>query len=320
MTMSRGWPGLLVAGLAAALLLSMLGGAGQAAAAEPPIPERDWQAIPPAPAPHSAAANPETIGVSVEGRPIRSYRFGRGATDIIFVGGLHGGFEWNTAILAQWFIDYFGHNPERIPPTVTVHIIPVANPDGLFAATGKAGDIVPSDIISDTAAARFNANGVDLNRNWDCEWSADAVWGTNAVSGGDEPFSEPESVALRDYFLRIRPAAVVFWHSAAAAVYASGCDGLYEPSRELANLYGKASGYQSQRGLSLYKITGDAGNWLATQDIPAVAVELISRRSLDLARNVAGVTAVLTHYADEVAWPGGPTRTQDDTGRRVLFD
>lgn len=310
----------MAAGLAAALLLSLLGGAKRAAAADLPIPERDWQAMPMAPAPPPAAANPEIIGSSVEGRPIEAYRFGRGETDLIFVGGIHGGFEWNSAVLAYWFIDYFRLRPERIPHDLTVHIIPAANPDGLYAVTGKTGHIVPSDILTDTTTARFNANGVDLNRNWDCDWSADAVWGSRAVSGGDEPFSEPETVALRDYFLRVGPAAVVFWHSAAFAVYASGCDGSYAPSRELADIYAGASGYVSQRGLTLYKITGDAGNWLASQEIPAVAVELKSRRTLDLSRNMAGVAAVLAHYTTDTAWPPGGQLSAENTDRRLFVD
>src|ERR1035437_10143538 len=38
------------------------------------------------------------IGKSVQGRNIIAYHYGTGATEIIFVGGIHGGYSWNTEI------------------------------------------------------------------------------------------------------------------------------------------------------------------------------------------------------------------------------
>ncbi len=44
-------------------------------------------------------------------------------------------------------------------------------------------------------SGRFNANDVDLSRNFDCNWQASALWQNKKVSGGNAVFSEPESVA-----------------------------------------------------------------------------------------------------------------------------
>lgn len=238
------------------------------------------------------------IGYSSQNIPIVFYEFGTGDTQIVFVGGMHGGYEWNTIVLAYTAIDYFQANPEAIPEGVTLTIIPVANPDGQYAVAFKTGRLAAADIPSgiDTTFGRFNGRGVDLNRNWDCEWQPAARWQDQIVSAGDAPFSEPESVALRDFLLERRPAAVVFWHSSAEAVFASGCGEIYQPSLALAQLYSAASRYPVKEGFALYEITGDAGDWLATQGIPAITVELRTHEDVEWERNLAGMTAVLAQY------------------------
>ena len=37
------------------------------------------------------------IGKSVEGRDIEAYTYGTGFNHLLFVGGIHGGYSWNTA-------------------------------------------------------------------------------------------------------------------------------------------------------------------------------------------------------------------------------
>jgi murein tripeptide amidase MpaA len=93
----------------------------------------------------------------------------------LFVGGIHGGYEWNSILLAYEMADYLKGNPSVIPANLTVHIIPNLNPDGLFLATGLEGRFVATDITSNamhtSGVGRFNANKVDLNRNFDCKWA-----------------------------------------------------------------------------------------------------------------------------------------------------
>ena len=40
------------------------------------------------------------IGTSVEGRNIEATTYGSGDTHLLLVGGIHGGYEWNSSILA----------------------------------------------------------------------------------------------------------------------------------------------------------------------------------------------------------------------------
>ncbi len=241
----------------------------------------------------------EVIGKSVAGRPIEAYSFGTGPKELLFVGGMHGGYEWNSALLAYTFVDYFRANPDVIPEDVTVRIIPNINPDATFRITGKEGRFTASDIPSeaDLAQARFNANGVDLNRNFDCKWQPQSMWRGRVVSAGTSAFSEPESAALRDYVAQYTPEAVVFWHSQANNVYASECEeGVLPQTLVVMQTYANAAGYGAVPSFDAYPITGDAEGYLASIGIPAVTVELQNRTSIDWDKNLAGVEALFALY------------------------
>jgi hypothetical protein len=235
----------------------------------------------------------EALGFSAGGRPILAYRFGSGPVGAVFVGGIHGGYEWNTILLAYQALDYFAAVPPELLAGQTLYIIPSANPDGQQAVAGTAGRFTPDMVAANSRPGRFNANGVDLNRNWECDWSARALWGDEVVSAGSAPFSEPESRALRDFFLALRPAVVVFWHSSLGGVFGSGCDEPSAPSWRLAQLYAQAAGYPAEAGFSAYPVTGDASDWLAAQGIPSFSVELTSHESVEWAENLAGMLALL---------------------------
>lgn len=238
----------------------------------------------------------QTIGFSANGRSIESYRFGFGTQTLVLVGGIHGGYEWNTIVLAYEMIDYFLANPNQIPANISLYIIPSANPDGQFAVTGVDGRFTAADVGSDIEPGRFNGNQVDLNRNWACDWQAEGVWGDTEVSGGSVPFSEPETAALRAFFLREKPAMVLFWHSKADGIFIGSCDGLFQPSADIAEIYGRASGYTVNEQFTAYPVTGDASDWLATQNIPSFTVELKTRSNPDWEMNLAGVLALLDFY------------------------
>lgn len=244
----------------------------------------------------------EVIGRSVEGRAIESYTYGVGDTKLLLVGGIHGGYEWNSVLLAYVLMDYLDTRPEAIPPNVAVTVIPSLNPDGVFRVLGKEGRFAISNAPKSRETAvpgRFNVNGVDLNRNFDCKWASESTWRGNVVSAGTEAFSEPEAVALRDFVLRHRPAAAIFFHSKAGAVYASEChEGVLPETLDILAAYSFAAGYRSVESFDAYPVTGDAEGWLASLGIPALTVELHTHDELEWEENLRGVRALLSYYAD----------------------
>lgn len=240
------------------------------------------------------------IGESVEGRDIMAYSYGTGSDEIVFVGGVHGGYGWNTALLGYKLMDYLEANPTEIPANLKVTVIPLLNPDGFYKITGTTTADVDFDIIPDTAGTipgRFNANNVDLNRNFDCNWQASATWQNKTISAGEAPFSEPEAAAFRDYVLSAQPKAVVAWYSAGNGAYAAACGSISAGTKSLLATYAKASGYPPHDTFTDYSVTGDMSDWVSKNGIPSISVILATHTNVEWAKNLPGIKAVLAQYA-----------------------
>ena len=247
------------------------------------------------------------VGHSVEGREIELYRFAHSDNseeelkEILLVGGIHGGYEWNSVLLAYRFIDHLKENPEFVPEDVSVVIVPSANPDGVYKVIGESGRFDPEDApsVEEAMPGRFNANEVDINRNFDCRWQPESTWRERTISGGSEPFSEPETRVIRDLVIENQPRAAIFWHSAAGAVYGSECgEGLLPETRDILHRYAEASGYPAVETFDYYEVTGAADDWMATIGIAGFTVELTTHQDPEWDRNRAGVEAVLNYYSE----------------------
>jgi predicted deacylase len=252
--------------------------------------------------PAQTGAKYDIIGTSVEGRSIESYTYGTSTQKLAFVGGVHGGYEWNSILLAYQIKDYLDANPAVIPSNLSLVIIPNLNPDGLYKVTGKEGRFTIADVSTSTAvlaSGRFNANNVDLNRNFDCKWQPKSTWRSQEVSAGTSAFSEPEVAAFREFISTEKPSAVVFWHSQSNAVYASQCNnGILPVTLDIMNTYSKASLYPAVKTFDAYVTTGAADDWLASVGIPAITVELKTHEDVEFERNLAGVKAVMEYFKE----------------------
>ena len=201
----------------------------------------------------------------------------------LFVGGLHAGSAPSTVALARQAAEHFRSRPEEVPSSVTLVIVLNANPDALRAPGKLEG--------------RLNAAGVDLNRNWECEWQAQAKWREHTVSGGGAPFSEPETRAMLDYVTGGRAVAVIFWEAKmeTGQVSAGGCGDRSLASQPLAELYGGGAGYTVEPW-AWYPVNGDAANSLDLRGIPAASVLLRDYEDADWQNNLRGILAVLEAY------------------------
>jgi len=241
------------------------------------------------------------IGSSVEGNDIVAYHYGEGDNELLFAAGIHGGYEWNTTLVAYELMDYFESDPSVIPDGYRVTVIPVVNPDGLEEIVGTTGRFDADSVtatLEETVPGRFNSNDVDLNRNFDCDWQETGTWQNKEVSGGSKVFSEPESQAVRDYVLSNNISGALVWYSAAGGVYASNChNGVSDKTKELTTVYANASGYPAHQEFDYYEITGDMVNWMAKEEIPAISVLLTNHTDLEWSKNKNGVDAFLATYS-----------------------
>ena len=114
--------------------------------------------------------------------------------------------EYITSYLSLKQIEEF----MRFGTCGTVYFIPMLNPDGVKIALTK------------NPLYKANGRGVDLNVNFDANWAKGAK---NCFTKGAEnfvgkyPFSEPESRAIRDFTLKIKPDMTVSYHSKGEEIY-----------------------------------------------------------------------------------------------------
>jgi hypothetical protein len=164
----------------------------------------------------------------------------------LLIGGMHGD-ESATVILLEDFLARHSGAGRLPAPTA---VLPLANPD------------------SYARRSRYNARGVDLNRNCDCNWSADSI-----EPSGPAPWSEPEICALRDFILHWQPKKIVSLHWALAEVDADGeqstalaqrmWDALDEAERRPYRLRVTETGRGKRRLAHTYSICpGSLGQWV----------------------------------------------------------
>ena len=117
-------------------------------------------------------------------------------------------------VLESLIADY--RNGDKLLEEATWYFLPVVNPDGfvrnveLVDAGKRFGSL-----------QRKNMNGVDLNRNFDDNFSQRS-WTTklsfSPEYAGTEPFSEPETRFLKKVVEEIQPKAVINFHSFSNAI------------------------------------------------------------------------------------------------------
>lgn len=236
----------------------------------------------PTPTPTQSFSGIEIIGHTVLERPLEMYRFGTGSHPHLIVAGIHGGYEWNTVSLAYELIELLKKEPERIPSDKTLYILPNLNPDGYAKQLGPDG--------------RANANNVDINRNWDSNWQANwygvNCWSQRPITAGDNPESEPETRALKNFILERKIEAVISYHSAAYNIFSGGYP-YDEVSIDLANALASASPYYYPPYYGDCTYTGQFVDWVSDQSIAAVDIELKNHVDTDYSINVNILDAFL---------------------------
>lgn len=112
----------------------------------------------------------ETVGQSVQGRPIKTIEMGSGPNRILMWSQMHGNESTTTKAVLDLinYLDGKGSFADDIKRNCTLKIIPILSPDGAEDYT------------------RVNGNGIDLNRD-------------------AQDLSQPESIVLREAFESFSP-------------------------------------------------------------------------------------------------------------------
>lgn len=202
------------------------------------------------------------FGKSWQGRPLWSFAFGKGKNITLYLGGVHSGTERGTVEILNRWLSYLQNHKKIIPKNHKVIIIPNLNPDGYANYT------------------RTNAHGVDLNRNFDVNWQRWGNFWSIYIYAGPKPFSEPESVALRNLakkeFSKAKTTKLISYHAGTNQVFAPKIDGkIDQNSLNFAKFYNNWAHYPAQYSFDYYKLSGEITAWFAkTFQTRAITVEM----------------------------------------------
>ncbi|XP_037037661.1 zinc carboxypeptidase-like [Bradysia coprophila] len=152
---------------------------------------------------HPTILTPVTVGYTYEGREIRAVKLSHkeGNQAIVIEATIHAR-EWITSATATWILNELLTSTDaevmEIASNIDWYFIPVFNADG-FVYTKTT-----NRLWRKTRYPHYKlCYGVDLNRNFDYQWMSVGA-SDNPCSetfGGPVAFSDPESRALRDFYV-----------------------------------------------------------------------------------------------------------------------
>ncbi len=242
-----------------------------------------------------------SIGKSVWGKELYYIKLGTGDLKVMY-NGAHHGMEWITsAMLMKFAFDFLksgrdgkalgGFNPGALMRRTTLYIVPMLNPDGVrLSALGIPKRLAQQEkqrLLRMNSSENFskwqaNANGVDLNHNYDALWKKskemEAEYGIYSPGptrfSGTRAESEPESRALADFTRRQNFALTIAFHSQGKVIYHGFMDKNPPRSFNIARAFTKISPYRldNTEGIASY---GGYKDWFVDKfNRPGYTVEV----------------------------------------------
>lgn len=206
-----------------------------------------------------------SIGESVMEQRILCVKYGSGGGKKLFASGAHHGLEYITSAFLMRFLneyaacieqgcDMLGFDATALFDKTALYVVPMVNPDGVDIAVNGL-DITNRfhrRLISSVGIHSFNrvwqanANGVDLNHNYDARWSVIEKAPAPSKYSGPYAESEPEVRAVCEFVRRESFDMLMAFHSQGGEIYYD-FDGLAtERDRIIAERMSAASGYPTR--------------------------------------------------------------------------
>ena len=217
----------------------------------------------------------ETLTETAFGRPLKTLVIGTGERQVLFTAAHHAN-EWITTPLLLKFVEelaqaiasggtLWGVPAKTIGDLVTIHTVPMVDPDGVDLVTGA---IQPGSAQYQGAQAlasfypsipfpegwKANLLGVDLNLQYPAGWlmareikfaaGYDRPGPRDYV--GRAPLNQRESRALAEYTRAVDPRLVLAYHTQGRVIYWQFRDYQVEGARALAEEFARVSGYQME--------------------------------------------------------------------------
>lgn len=215
-----------------------------------------------------------SLGTSHLGQNVFCVKCGTGPKNVLIIGGHHS----LETIASEVLMEYLFRSKKEWFDGVTLYAVPLLNPDGAEIAAGR---IKPPAPFFEKSNWQANYRGVDLNHNYDAGFEtakqkveAEGIKGPHFTKyGGEEPFSEPETKAIRNLCKKIPFDVAIAFHSQGEEIYYE-YDGIVPKGTEK-----YLAAFQKKSHYKIAKPTGTAchggfKDWfIKTFDKPAFTVE-----------------------------------------------
>ena len=203
---------------------------------------------------------------------------------MIVQGAMHAR-EHITALLVVCLCKHLVKN-SHLPIDGGIYFVPMTNPDGVRLCQEGVGFVTDkqrkSNLLkinggSDFSLWKANADGVDLNVNFDAHWGQGTQNGYFKSSQnyvGKAPFSAAETRALAEFTMRIKPLVTLSYHCKGEEIYWEFGQTSHRRFRD--ERYAKA--IASYTGYKLVTLNGSVGgykDWCVEKlHIPAYTIEV----------------------------------------------
>ncbi|MBO4212221.1 MAG: LysM peptidoglycan-binding domain-containing protein [Oscillospiraceae bacterium] len=243
------------------------------------------------------------IGETAYGRKIQQISVGLGPRRVLYNGAHHAN-EWITTPLLMKFLEsyaraisengrIFGFSAQKLYQRVTLHLVPMVNPDGVDLVTGGLREGEPgwaeAKALSEAYPAipfpegwKANLRGVDLNLNYPALWEQarenkfaqgyDRPGPRDYV--GPRPLSEPESEAMVRLTELIKPGLTLSYHSQGEVVYWKFLQIEVPGAQALGERFAAVSGYRLEDVPFASGFAGYKDWFILTRDLPGYTVEV----------------------------------------------
>ena len=214
----------------------------------------------------------EEVGVTDFQRPIWMLTIGTGKRHVLFTAAHHAN-EWITALILLKYAEdlseaiqnagiLYGQRAKEMAEAVTIHLIPLVNPDGVDLVTGgideDSGQYEEAKSLAENYPAipfpqgwKANLTGTDLNLNYPAKWlQAREIKFSEGFTRpgprdyvGRAPLNQMETMALAELTRKLDPDLVLAYHSQGKEIYWSFGDYEVPGAEELGKVMARVSGY-----------------------------------------------------------------------------
>ena len=206
-------------------------------------------------------------------RPVSLLTIGTGPRTVLFTAAHHAN-EWITALVLLKYAEdlaeairnngiLFGQRAKELAEAVTIHLVPMVNPDGVDLVVGA---LAPGNIQYDLARRlaedypsipfpdgwKANLLGVDLNLNYPAGWlqAREIKFAQGYTAPGPRdyvgraPLNQLETQALAELTEELDPELVLAYHSQGKEIYWTFKDYVVPGAKELGEVMARVSGYR----------------------------------------------------------------------------